>query len=141
MIDLPAPRRDDIEAVAWFLPFFERAGAEFGAWRDDLDGSPIVQYGPDAVDFVRLLEERGWVEAGWRPGVTAAALRYWREPALVASADGPTLRALLSDIVRTERVCTGHLLEAFERGYLVAILRRLKELIGAAAAGDCEEEG
>jgi hypothetical protein len=128
----PGPKREDVAAVAWFLPLFERVGAEFGRWWKEPGGKVRLSYCPDALEFVRLLEERGWVEAGVRAGTTTVALRHWQEPALVAAADSGTLRLLLADIVRTERICEGHLLDAFERGYLVAILRRLKELDGGA---------
>ena len=116
--------RADLDAVVSFLPLFRRPGECFGRWLDDRNGITELKYSDDALAFVRLLEDRGWVEPGCRPGAAITALRHWQEPALVAAADGPTLRTLLSDIVRTERICAGHLLEAFERGYLVAILER-----------------
>lgn len=129
------PGRDDIAAVVSFLPLFEQAGAGtpgpgFGQWSRDRDGKTVISYSDDAVEFVRLLEERGWVSPGYRPGDTRTVLRCWHRPELVASADAATLHLLLSDLVRTERICEGHLLEAFNRGYLTAILRRLKVLHG-----------
>lgn len=130
---MPSRRPDaDLDAVLSFLPLFGAAGISFGRWHDDGDGRVEVKYSEDVRDFVRLLEERGWVEPGCRPGAVQTALRHWQEPALVATADLPTLRLLLSDIVRTERICAGHLLEACERGYLPAILARLKALRQAA---------
>ncbi|MFO7638960.1 MAG: DUF6508 domain-containing protein [bacterium] len=125
---LPVPDPADVAAVAWYLPLLEQAGPEFGAWQEDGPGTARLKYCPDAQGFVRMLRERGWVETGIRPGAAAMVLRHWHQPELVAGADSATLRALLSDLVHTTDVCEGHLLDAYQHGYLLAILRRLKEL-------------
>ncbi len=50
------------------------------------------------------------------------------DPALIAQADLPTLRKLLTTYLRTERFTSGTLARIIEHGQLLAILQRLKAL-------------
>ena len=56
------------------------------------------------------------------------AIRYFSNPDLIKYTDILTFRKLLTLHVRKVRFCDRHLTSVIDSGYLVSILKRLKEL-------------
>lgn len=109
------PRTD---AILAYLPTFEREDFQFGQWRTQPGQFPYVSPSPEAEAFVRALSGQGimvvfdWVR--WRAEVA--------DPTALGGAD------LLTFHVRADRFSEGHLISAFEKGHITAILRRLAEI-------------
>jgi hypothetical protein len=79
--------------------------------------------------FVDLVYEDDWIVgfdwSSWDEGREIAA-----DLTRVANAGMMTIRKLITALVRNERFCEGALQDAYERGLLMAILRRIEALRG-----------
>jgi hypothetical protein len=118
-----------IDRILRFLPIFEQEGYRFSERPpDDSDFLSSPEYNQDVLDFLRTLEEEGFMcaldWAQWQP----VAERYIRHPELIEDADLDTLRKLLTAHMHKNRLSTGHLEGMLLRGHIVALLRRLKTL-------------
>jgi hypothetical protein len=117
------------DAILPFLDAFERMGFKCGEWPDASESLIPHFTGSDPVEaFVQTLNDNGWIEdfdwGGWQD----TAAQYVDSPERLASADPETIRRLLTMHVRKNRFCEGHLACMFENGYIVALLRRLKDI-------------
>lgn len=116
----PLPGSRGVRAHLELLPIFEQPGFRFA----DFKGACYV-WSPPAERFRDLLYDRGFVlDFDW-PAWQDQAIRFVQDPALLAQADLATICRLLTTHVRKDRFRAGHLAEVFERGHLVALLRRL----------------
>lgn len=117
-----------IDAVLKYLPLFERQSFSPGAWHTRPGELPIFLLRPEVDAFVRTLYDQGVVLAfdwtQWKGEVE----RYQTDPKLLQQADLLTIRKLLTAHVRADRFTEAHLATVFERGDIVAILRRLKQI-------------
>jgi hypothetical protein len=139
--DLTDAQVGNIDALLAYLPRLKAPAFEFTSERplrqDDqgryvLDGPRLD---PVVLEFVQALYDHGWIDHGFEWTAWAEqAQRYERDAALVAHADLPTLRKLLTAHVRADRFCDGHLAAVWRSGHLLAILERLTALRGAAIA-------
>lgn len=113
---------DAVEALLAFLPLFEAPDFEPGA----VQGGCVVP-SPSVRDFVQTLYAHDVLVRfdwpSWRPAPDVI-----REPEAIAGADEETLRRALTVHVRADRFSEGHLVEAFRRGLIQAVLRRFEAL-------------
>lgn len=119
-----------IDALLAFLPAFEAPGFAAASLESTSPNDfSHYDYAPVVTDFVQALYDHGWVWAGFDwPSWTEHARAYVKAPENLATADVRTIRKLLTTHAREERFCEGHLASMFERGHIVAVLRRLGEL-------------
>ena len=89
---------------------------------------------------MQILYANDWVtpEAGWVKWQDVA-FEYVALPEKINSADVVTIKKLFTTHVRKDRFCEGHLAAMFKNGHIVALLRRLKEILETTP--DRTEEG
>lgn len=123
------PERPDVERLrrlTRFIPKFRtysETEKEFG--EVSMDGGLYAQY-PDLLDsFLDQLEEDGWLEG---PYSGEEGKRHAKNPALIEQADLETLQRLLVYCSRGGRFCIGFWKRVVETGFLLGILRRLREI-------------
>ena len=126
------------EAMTAFLPRL-REETEFGAWHGDAGQMPFVGYSALVHEFAHAMQE--FVDA--YPEMDLALYRDILEPAGlwgldsfadvdVSALDGRTVMALIVAAVRSERFCTGSLLEFLQNGCLRRWLERLQAIDASA---------
>ena len=131
----PLPGLEDIKVVVAFLPIFGSPGFTWGQFEGGerrSDGAVTMPYfalSEAAGRFHRVLYERGFVRRFDWPRWQDQAARYVEDPAAVEDADLETLCRLLTTHLRKDRFCDGHMAEMHRRGHLLAILRRLTDLM------------
>jgi hypothetical protein len=128
------PDRQAIDAILSFEQVLRRPASELFRWepsrrRDDgVISMPYVGYAPEILAFERALAEHGFVVPfGW-PAWAEEGMGIQRDPALLGEADLRTIVRLFTLHVRADRFSEGHLAEAIERGWLLALLERLEVL-------------
>ena len=125
----PPPTREEMEVVLAYLPVFDRAGFDFGELRQPKRGTlPMASYSRELHEFEQALYARGFVVNFDWPSWGETAATYMNDHGRLADADLDTLRKLFTTIVRAARFSEGSLLGDCESGFVVALLRRLKEL-------------
>lgn len=131
---------EQIESLVRFLPTFEEAGFTAGEWsplaevRPGEFQLPYACYGDVVEEFARTVYDQGWVLrdfdwAQWAQSAEAIALRD--DEALLAEATPEQLARLLTIVIRQDRFVEGALLDAFESGLILRILRRAKIILDA----------
>jgi hypothetical protein len=134
--------QEDIDAILAFLPAFEQPGYTFGEWRpyhDERTGEALPMaycfMAADVQAFMEALYEHHWMypfdwtSRAWQRRMSAIR----DDPARMAKTRLETMRKMLITYARADRFCDGALVEACERGYVLAILRRVKELAGLSS--------
>ncbi|HEX6844955.1 MAG TPA: DUF6508 domain-containing protein [Actinomycetota bacterium] len=135
MGDAPLPDRDQMEAIVAWEPVLRRPAAELFEWepswrRDDgVIMMPYVNYSQDVLDFLRALSGHGFVVPFDWPAWASEGMAIQEDPARLAEADLWTVVRLFTLHVRADRFSEGHLAEAIERGWLLALLDRLRALL------------
>jgi hypothetical protein len=126
-----------LDELAAFLPIFEDSGFSFGSW---IGGKPMPHLqlhmpsfvpSDPAEAFVRMAHDMGWVLPdlawkSWKDGGEAGELLNNSET--LARATPEQLAKLLTVLVRQDRFVEGSLAQAFDSGFLVAIVRRADAL-------------
>jgi len=137
MAKTKAVTAQQIDALLPFVRTFEIMGFQCGecpqSEPDSPHGSIIPGFGDNdpVASFQGALHDHGWIETfDWIAWQNEAA-RYVASPELVAAADAETIRKLLTNHVRHDRQCQGHLAAQFESGHILALLRRLQEIAAA----------
>ena len=126
----------DLRVLAYWTDTFER-GAPIGRWRGgvpDADGViqvPWYEYSEEIERFTREMSEANFVQpvASMDWAGTPAAQRLIQDPATIARATHDELVYLLTTIIRGERFSDGEIAAAYERGTLLAIARRARDLL------------
>ena len=127
---------DDMERLRGLVPFlskFGEPGFEFGHVCSMVDSylSPI------AIDFVCTCAKFGWIGKdfngteweGWVDWKDSdEARRLCDDPNALDSATPGQLGRLLTALIRQDRFVTGALIDAFQSGLLVKVLRRVAVL-------------
>jgi len=141
---MPTYSTQDLQALAAFVPTFEQAGFEF---MRQVEGSAPTSEGLRFATFTyhrevyRLLEvlnRRGWVygdeDFRWTEWIRTEEARLLRdEPGVLERATPLQLARLLTIFARQERFCDGAMLDFYESGLLLSILRRAAALAEAAS--------
>jgi hypothetical protein len=116
----------NIDTVLAYLPYFEDTKNVFfttsDSWIDPFDFSPTV------LDFIQTLHDESFIGLYDLSTWQDEAIKYYEDPALLDTADLETIRKLLTLHIRKDRFCGGHLADMIERGHILAILRRLKDI-------------
>ena len=135
-----------LDALASFLPVFEAPGFEFT--RDYAPGeATLVEQmmcptvlSEAAEQFVETACAAGWVMAGfdwpsWQK--TPEALGLGDNLEVLKQAPPVQLAKILTVLIRQERFVNGAPAEAYDSGFLTAVLRRAERLRGEVAEEDC----
>lgn len=126
------PTRAGVEAVLAFLPVFEEPQFLPEVIVAEEQGWTLEQYTREVYEFERTLYRTGFIVrfdwARWEH----EALRYYRDPSLIGTADCTVLRRLLTFHIRKNVICEGHLAGMLREGQIQAILRRLAVLAEVA---------
>lgn len=87
---------------------------------------PWFEYGPAVERFHEALGRDGWLAPfDWTTWIADPEhLALLEDPTRIAAADEADLARLLTTIVRNDRFHDGFLASAFERGVILAIVRR-----------------
>lgn len=135
----PLPGAEDIKAVLEFLPIFESPDFVFGEWRggerveDGVITMPYFALSDEASRFHSMLYDRGFIRPfNWGEWKDEAE-RYVNDPTAVQQADLETVCKLFTTHVRQDRFCEGHLAAMYDCGHLVAVLHRLRNILGKDA--------
>jgi ADP-ribosylglycohydrolase len=132
--EAPAVSREDIDALLDYLPLiqapdFTPGRMEGGEQRPDgAFTMPYYVMSEDAAALVRALAGAGFVFPYDWPGWMQAKGRELMNPQGIASAYLPDLQRLVTAVVRQDRFVEGAIGSAFEHGFFVRVLKRLKEL-------------
>lgn len=125
-------------ALVRFLPDLEKPGFLAGSWVKPEPGSdgvlvfPYAQYSDVVTAFVEAAYENGWVQAGfdWSEWAGTEEARQLRdEESALASATADQLGRLMTVCIRQDRFVEGALLEAFDSGLMLRIVRRAEVLL------------
>jgi len=129
-----------LERLAGFATVFEAAGFVAGelvmpASAPGVWTMPYVRYHPEVDRFVSSAYEDGWVRSDvawgeWSQTPEAQSLRD--DPKVLATATLDQLAKLITVLVRQERFAEGSLMEAFEGGLVLGIVRRAEVLMEGA---------
>jgi hypothetical protein len=122
------PTAAGVEAVLAFLSIFEDVCFLPEVVVAEEQGWTFEQYTREVYEFEKTLYRSGFIVrfdwTSWEP----EALRYYREPGRLETADLATIRRLLTLHIRKNVTCEGHLAEMLRDGHIQAILRRLQVL-------------
>jgi ADP-ribosyl-[dinitrogen reductase] hydrolase len=117
----------NLQAVLAYLPRFEQPDFSPGEWVAQPNKVPYFDYTNEVLDFLRILGQNLFLQPfNWPDWVEVA--RLVQNPDLLSRVSLPTLRRLLTAHVRADHFNEGHLAAMFEKGHLVAVLRRLDEI-------------
>jgi hypothetical protein len=118
-----------IDAILPFLDRFEAAGFSAGSWKMPEGQMPWFSFEETVMEFQRALYDNGWVTAAfdWTEWQKSAQ-EYVDSPKKIEKANATTIQRLLTTHCRADRFCEGHLASMFEKGHIVALLRRLKAI-------------
>lgn len=129
---------EQIRELVRFLPSLEdpdfKAGEFHGAEEtgEGVFNMPYVAYSKLADEFVQAAYDHGWVLRGfdwpkWAQSREAETLRD--DEATLASATSEQLARLLTVVIRQDRFVEGALLDAFESGLILRIVRRAAAIL------------
>lgn len=138
-IDPPQPPADELDwepALSW-LPVLAADRFEPGGWKGGGEIQPGVfnaRYAvlaPEAEAFISCLYETGIVTgADWKTWLEEGGVSLYEDPERLATATLEECRMLLIAHVRNDRFVEGHLLSILRHGHLVALLERIRDLVG-----------
>ena len=126
----PTPKQ--IDAILPYLDRFIEPGFTVGDWcRSSVPGQvPWFEYSDSVSDFRKALYDNYWIIPSFDWGKWQEAAReYVEKPEKINSAEAETIQKLFTTHVRADRSCEGHLAAMFDNGHIVALLRRLQELL------------
>lgn len=112
-----------------YIPVSEAEGFEPGEMITDR-GMPWYSYSEEVLNFVRDLYDNNIIiySFDW-PAWQDEAEKLYDDQEALASVDLDTLRKLLTVHVRKDRFCEGHLAAVIRDGHVLAILKRLADLL------------
>lgn len=128
-------RRRRLDALAAFLPIFEREDFQFGTVTQPERDGDVITMGDDVVSadteaFIAAAYRHGWVWwfkwAAWWGSEEAQALSI--DLASIGEANEDQLAKLLTAVIRGDRLNEGLLAVSFENGLIVHVLRRMSAL-------------
>ncbi|MFU8841198.1 MAG: DUF6508 domain-containing protein [Nitriliruptoraceae bacterium] len=138
-IDPPQPPAEELDwgpALSW-LPVLATDGFEPGRFAGGEETEPGVftmpyaVLAPEAAAFVGCLYETDVVTGtDWTTWLEEGGVALYEDPERLATATLEECRILLIAHVRNDRFVEGHLLSILRDGHLVAVLERIRELVG-----------
>ena len=140
-VDPPQPPAEDLDwsrVLAW-LPRFSAPEFRAGEWAGGEEREPgvftmpFVAYSEEVREFIGHLNHLQVVSPfDWGTWGQDRGKELGEDPQRLAEASLEECRMLLTAHVRADRFSEGHLLQAFESGYIVAILERVSALVDAS---------
>jgi hypothetical protein len=129
------PTSRQMDAILPFLDCFEAVQFSAGSWKAPEGQLPWFNFEEVVMEFTHALYSNGWVTPSfdWTEWQDTAQ-EYVEKPMKIETADATTIQKLFTTHVRKERFCEGHLAAMFEKGHVVALLRRLRAIRGTAKA-------
>lgn len=134
-----------LEALTAFLPALTDPAFSFGTWepltpRDSGTWTlPTFTFSETASAFVQAAYDAGWVdlEFNWMAwSETDDAKALLAEPSAIGTATVRQLEQLLTTCIRMDRYCEGSLAGDLERGVLVALVERARDVLQAERPAD-----
>jgi len=125
---IPDIGQGQLDAVLRFLPIFTRSGYRYAELQTPEGQLPYYAYSDEVMEFLQVVYDQQIIFSFDWPQWQDEAERLCLNSQALDRADLLTLRKLLTTHVRKERFCEGHLAGMFERGHIVAVLRRLETL-------------
>jgi Family of unknown function (DUF6508) len=133
--------KEGLQHLASFLQEPERSGFKAGEWRGGKEiepnviSMPFVDYNDIVNSFIQAADRHGWIVSDfdwgeWPQSVEAARLHD--DESALAHATAEQLGRLLTLHIRQDRFVEGALLEAFESGLMLRIVRRAAVLAVAS---------
>lgn len=130
----------DLRILTRFLPEFESPDFSPGDWsrmqqaKDGVYTMPYAALSPVVTEFLQAACDGGWVLRDfdwpeWKE--TEEAIMLYRDPDALARATPRQLAQLLTVFIRQDRLVEGALLDNFNNGQVLAILRHAAELVGS----------
>lgn len=118
----------DLATLARFVPALEAPGFAAGTWHEEEGVFPYANLGEAASALVQAAYADGWVLPGfdWPEWIGTAEAQALRDAPSTAGAED--LARLLTAVIRQDRFAEGALLDAFESGLMLAIIRRAAAL-------------
>jgi len=115
-----------IDELLRFLPLLDKPGHDFiQEWRGSGNQLPYPVYEPVVEHFMAVAGQAHWMDFGYRPP-QAGAMLY--DDAVLAAADLPAIKTMLTFVVRGERFGDGHWGSLLKNGRIVALLKRLQTI-------------
>lgn len=131
---------EKLQALAAYLPMLESPDFNAGHIQDSVQTEPGVftmpyaDYSEEASEFVQAAYEHGWVLRNFSWGdwkQTEEAIKLRDDESALARATPQQLYQLLTVVIRQDRFCEGALLDAFESGLILRIVRRAADIVKA----------
>jgi hypothetical protein len=123
---------ENIRNVLKYLEYFENGDNEFYSIIESDEGVILVDpydYSLKTDEFVHSLYENNLVQSFEWMEWGDEAKRYFENPVLIEAADLETIHKLFTVIVRSDRFVSGHLAEMIDKGIILKLLKRLKEIL------------
>ena len=115
-----------IDELLRFLPLLDKPGHDFiQEWRGSGNQLPYPVYEPVVEQFMAAAGQTHWMDFGYQPQ-PAGAMLY--DDAVLAAADLPAIKTMLTFVVRGERFGDGHWGNLLKNGRIVALLNHLKTI-------------
>ncbi|MBL0403845.1 hypothetical protein JKG68_07710 [Microvirga aerilata] len=128
--------REQLEALASFLPTFTAPGFSFGHTVEsrktgDVWSIPYYATAPEADDFVQVANDYGWVRSfDWGEWAHSNEGKLFRTNLGALDHASPNqIAKVLTAVIRSDRFSEGALGNAFASGMLTRIVRRAKALL------------
>jgi len=127
-----------LRELAGFLPALEKPDFKSGVIQEFQErdpgvfSMPYVIYGSTVNEFVAAAYEHGWVLRGFDwPGwaQSTEATHLLDDEAVLTRATPEQLMRLLTVVIRQDRFAEGALLDAFESGLILRIVRRATAIL------------
>lgn len=125
-------------SLASFLKEIDDPEFKAGEWnsseksRDGYIHMPYVDFSPTVVRFIEAAYENDWVMADfdWPEWARSSrAMRLHDDPDSISQAGASDLFRLLTVFIRQDRFMEGALLEAFDNGLIIRIVRRAASIL------------
>ena len=128
---------EHMDELLAYLPVLEKPGRGFvKEWAGGVKTSagdltvPFPVYEDDVVEFFTLAGEPRWCDYDYDPGRTGELIK---NPEVIKKASLELIKTMLTWCVRGERFTDGHWEQVLKKGWVQALLKRLRELRDATA--------
>lgn len=146
MTETPVPDEQvDWDGLLSFLPVLDQPEFEVGevVSGDGTEGGtltfPYWNYEPQVSRFIQAVYDTGAILWGFDwPAWQEHAVRYVEQPGYLAGADLDICRRLLTTHVRKDRFVDGHVGAMIESGHIVAVLKRIEQILPDGETGTPE---
>lgn len=131
--NLQIPTRKNIEAILAYLPYFNNENNEFydkipGKKENNTFTMGYIVYSCQTDKFIHTAYNENFVQGFNWSKWQVEAKKIYKNPELLDKADIMTIVKYVTLIIRKERFCEGFLADMIDKGLLLKLLLRLKEI-------------